>query len=136
MFFSTPDDCTQFVHETNGRVKYIWTVKWYKIVHSFSEYLYVIRIESSRQLWLTIFWKFSFYIEVWDLYNQRCTKMNPFNFPHSLKNIPLPSQMQYRRTLVSSIEKFVTRLRVDLIHRKNKTNGQIHMIFSHRFYDY
>ena len=52
--------------------------------------------------------------------------MNPFNFPHSLKNIPLPSQMQYRRTLVSSIEKFVTRLRWDLIHRKNKTDGHTH----------
>ena len=52
--------------------------------------------------------------------------MNPFNFPHSLKNIPLPSQMQYRRTLVSSMEKFVTRLRWDLIHRKNKTDGHTH----------
>ena len=51
--------------------------------------------------------------------------MNPFNFQHSLKNVPLPSHMQYRRMLISSIEKFITRLRWDLIHRKNKTDSHI-----------
>ena len=45
--------------------------------------------------------------------------MEKFNFNHSLKNIPLPTKLQYQKKMVSKVESFVSRLRWKLFAIQN-----------------
>jgi hypothetical protein len=50
--------------------------------------------------------------------------MNKFEIPYSLKNIPVPSKLQYQKQLISKVEKFVTNLRWKLFFITNPTNNE------------
>ena len=45
--------------------------------------------------------------------------MNTFNVPYSLKNIPVPSKLQYEKQLISKIEKVIQRMRWKLFFTYN-----------------
>ena len=50
--------------------------------------------------------------------------MNLFDLPHSLKNIPIASEMQYQKSLVGKVEKFITNMRWKLFHVLNPGTTQ------------
>ena len=51
--------------------------------------------------------------------NTETRKMEKFNLGHSLQNIPIPSKLQYQRTMVGKVESFVGRLRWKLFAIQN-----------------
>lgn len=49
--------------------------------------------------------------------------MKKFEIPYSLKNIPIPSKLQYQKQLICKVEKFVTNLRWKLFFITNPANS-------------
>ena len=58
--------------------------------------------------------------------------MNRANFPYSLKNIPVPSKLQYQKQLVSKVESFVNRLRWKMFHISNPNPTEKKTTFGYR----
>ena len=50
--------------------------------------------------------------------------MKKFEVPYSLKNIPIPSKLQYQKQLISKVEKFVTNLRWKWFFITNPTDSE------------
>ena len=52
--------------------------------------------------------------------------MNKLNLQYSLKNIPVPSRLQYQKQLVSKVENFLSRLRWKMFFITNPPNNSTH----------